>query len=175
MKKFVNGEYLDLTDSEIKEIEDAKERDKAESFHKPLSTDEVIDIILKAQVNKLDIPDQTSVKMMGYYPEFADIIGQTVELGFKFRYNDELYKTIQESLTIQEHYPPGTGTESLYTKIDVLHLGNKYDPVPYNGNMALENGKYYTQDGVMYKCNRDTVNPVYHNLSELVGLYVEVC
>ena len=175
MKKFVNGEYISLTDSEIAEIEDAKEREKAEAFHEPLSTDEVIDIIMKLQVNKLDIPDQTSVKMMGYYPEFADIIGQTVELGFKFRYNDELYKTIQASLTIQGHYPPGTGTESLYTKIDILHLGNKYDPIPYSGNMALENGKYYIQYDIMQKCTRDTINPVYNDLSELVGLYVEVC
>lgn len=175
MKKFVNGKYINLTDSEIAEIEDAKERDKAESLHEPLSTDEVIDIVLKAQINKIDIPDETSVKMMGYYPDFADIIGQTVELGFKFRYNNELYKTIQASLTIQGHYPPGTGTESLYTKIDILHLGNKYDPIPYSGNMALENGKYYTQYDIMYKCTRDTINPVYNDLSELVGLYVEVC
>lgn len=175
MKKFVNGKYINLTDSEIAEIEDAKERDKVESLHEPLSTDEVIDIVLKAQINKIDIPDETSVKMMGYYPDFADIIGQTVELGFKFRYNNELYKTIQASLTIQGHYPPGTGTESLYTKIDILHLGNKYDPIPYSGNMALENGKYYTQYDIMYKCTRDTINPVYNDLSELVGLYVEVC
>lgn len=46
--------------------------------------------------------------------------------------------------------------------------------IPYNGNMALEAGKYYTQDGVLYLCNRDTGNPVYHPLSALVGLYVEV-
>ena len=40
--------------------------------------------------------------------------------------------------------------------------------------MALVNGLYYTPGGVLYLCNRDTVNPVYHALSELVGLYVEV-
>ena len=40
--------------------------------------------------------------------------------------------------------------------------------------MALENGKYYIQDGVTYLCNRDTGNPVYNALSELVGLYVEI-
>ena len=39
--------------------------------------------------------------------------------------------------------------------------------------MALESGKYYSQDNVTYLCNRDTGNPVYHALSELVGLYVE--
>lgn len=40
--------------------------------------------------------------------------------------------------------------------------------------MALENGKYYTQSNVVYLCNRDTGNPVYNQLSDLVGLYVEV-
>ena len=47
------------------------------------------------------------------------------------------------------------------------------DPIPYDGNMALEAGKYYIQDYVIYLCNRDTVNPVYNPLAELVGLYVE--
>ena len=31
----------------------------------------------------------------------------------------------------------------------------------------------YSQDGVTYLCNRDTVNPVYNPLRELVGLYVK--
>lgn len=34
-------------------------------------------------------------------------------------------------------------------------------------------GKYYTQDGIVYVCTRDTVNPVYNNLADLVGIYVE--
>lgn len=52
-------------------------------------------------------------------------------------------------------------------------LKMKDDPIPYCGNMALESGKYYSQDGKVYKCTRDTGNPVYNALSELVGLYVE--
>ena len=86
----------------------------------------------------------------------------------------DLYKTIQPELTIQAHYPPGVGTESLYTRIDEAHDGTKYDPIPYDGNMALESGKHYTQSGMTYLCSRDTVNPVYNALSELVGIYVEV-
>ena len=39
--------------------------------------------------------------------------------------------------------------------------------------MALESGKYYSQNSKIYRCTRDTVNPVYNALSELVGLYVE--
>ena len=55
-----------------------------------------------------------------------------------------------------------------------MHDGTKYDPIPYEGNMALVSGKYYIEDNVTYLCNRDTVNPVYNKLSELVGIYVEV-
>lgn len=39
--------------------------------------------------------------------------------------------------------------------------------------MALEQGKYYSQGVVTYLCIRDTGNPVYHDLSALVGLYVQ--
>jgi hypothetical protein len=39
--------------------------------------------------------------------------------------------------------------------------------------MALTAGLYYIQNSVIYHCIRDTVNPVYNPLAELVGLYVE--
>lgn len=48
------------------------------------------------------------------------------------------------------------------------------DPIDYDGNMALEQGKYYRQNNVVYYCNRDTQNPVYQPLSDLVGIYVEI-
>jgi hypothetical protein len=50
----------------------------------------------------------------------------------------------------------------------------KYDPIPYDGNMILEQNKYYIQNDVLYICTRDTINPVYNPLVELIGLYVEV-
>lgn len=67
-----------------------------------------------------------------------------------------------------------TGTEAIWEEICESHDGTKYDPIPYSGNMALEAGKYYSQDGVTYKCTRDTGNPVYSTLAELVGVYVEI-
>jgi hypothetical protein len=52
--------------------------------------------------------------------------------------------------------------------------GTRDNPIPYSGNMALEQGKYYSQDVVVYRFTRDTVNPVYNALKDLVGLYVEI-
>ena len=43
------------------------------------------------------------------------------------------------------HYEPGIGTESMYTRIDEIHDGSEYDPIPYEDNMILVNGLYYTQ------------------------------
>lgn len=37
----------------------------------------------------------------------------------------------------------------------------------------MESGKYYNQGGAVYLCTRDTVNPVYSDLADLVGMYVE--
>lgn len=65
-------------------------------------------------------------------------------------------------------------TLTLYERIDEEHSGTVDDPLRYDGNMALEDGKYYTEGGVLYLCNRDTVNPVYNALADLVGVYVEV-
>ena len=39
---------------------------------------------------------------------------------------------------------------------------------------ALEEGKHYHQEFVIYRCVRSTGQPVYHRLEEMVGLYVEV-
>lgn len=130
--------------------------------------------VLVAQMQAQDLDDAQALTVKAIYPQWQEVIGQTVKQGFKFLYNDILYKVIQpDGLIIQEQYIPGEGTESLYAVINETNAGTQEDPIPYNGNMALENGKYYSQDGVIYLCNRDTEIPVYQALKDLVGLYVE--
>lgn len=108
------------------------------------------------------------------YPTWSECIGKEVTKGFKFNYEDKLYEVIQTSLTVQEQWIPGQGTESLYAEINETNAGTYDDPIPYDNNMQLYNGKYYSQDGVIYKCTRDSGQPLYNPLSQLVGLYVEI-
>lgn len=132
-------------------------------------------IITVAKVSAQSLPDVLALQAAALYDDFEDVVGQTVEQGFKFRYGGKLYKTIQSTLLVQEQYVPGaTGTESLYAEINEQNQGTLNDPIPYNNNMALENGKYYSQNGSIYLCNRDTGQAVYNNLIDLVGLYVEI-
>ena len=127
--------------------------------------------IIEQAMQSIDGNDALTARSL--YPTFESIIGKTVKQGFKFTHGGKLWRTEQPEMTIQEHYAPGMGTESLYSEVCETHAGTLEDPIPYNGNMALESGKYYSQDGKVYRCTRDTGNPVYNALSELVGLYVE--
>lgn len=96
------------------------------------------------------------------------------DAGYKFTYNGDLYKCVHPNPTFQANWVPGVGTESLYTRIDETHAGTLEDPIPYEGNMELTEGLYYSQNGKTYICTRDTGTAVHHALADLVGLYVEV-
>lgn len=169
----MNRVFHPYTEKQLAEKQLEKEKAVLIASRQPMTAFEVMGFIIRAQVNTVDIPDQTSLRMIDYYPTFSEIIGQTVKQGFKFVYGGVLYKTVQADMTIQGHYPPGSGTESLYTRIDLVHTGAIYDPIPYSGNMELFAGKYYIQNEKLYLCNRDTGTPVYHTLADLIGLYVQ--
>ena len=122
----------------------------------------------------LDGSDALAVK--GIYPFWVDLVEMgsvAAEAGFKFVHNGDLYKCVNANPTFQWDWVPGVGTESLYIRIDETHAGTLEDPIPYEGNMELKNGLYYSQDGKIYICTRDTGSPVYHALADLIGLYVE--
>ena len=85
-----------------------------------------------------------------------------------------LYRVLQTHRS-SAAYPPSIYTASLYTEVPRPGQGDTpSNPIQYNNNMALIKDKYYIQNGVVYICIRDTINPVYANLSALIELYVKV-
>lgn len=173
MRIYDNGVYRDMTAEELAQIEKDRYVFEIEEKRRPLTAEEVTALIVTQQINTLTVDGNTALRMKSFYPAFDSIVGQTVKQGFKFTYADKLWSVAQAELTIQAHYLPGTGTESLYTEVCESHLGTLDDPIPYSGNMALTNGLYYIQDSEIYLCIGDTVNPVHNPLAELVGLYVK--
>lgn len=170
MKKLVNGKYVELTADEITAMHREQERAAVEERKRPLSENEVLSMLLRQSVNTITVDDQTALRMTVYYPVFAP--DMVVTVGDRLTYGGKLYRVIYEHTT-QGTWTPDT-SPSLFVRIDETHDGTEFDPIPYDGNMVLEKGKYYTQDGVTYVCTRDTVTAVYHALGELVGMYVEV-
>lgn len=128
---------------------------------------------VRAGIQTMALTDTESLKVKELYPEWESMMGRQVNKDEKYLYDGRLWKVLQQH-TVQETWKPGEGTESLYTEVVESHAGTKEDPIPYNNNMELEEGKYYSQDGVTYICTRDTGIPVYNPLADLVGIYVEV-
>lgn len=124
-------------------------------------------------VNTMSLSDEQSLEIKDLYPEWTSFIGKSLDAGFKVLYEGRLYKVRQQIATVLENQAPSELTAALYEKINETAAGTLEDPIPYNGNMELFEGKYYSQNGVTYKCTRSTGQAVYHDLSALVGIYVE--
>ena len=155
--------YIPYTEAELK-------LQAFERARQPLNELEVLKIMLTQQINTLTVDDKTALRMLHLYPEWA--AGSEYTTGYKAQRGGKLWRCLQTH-TAQAGWEP-ENTASLWEQINETHSGTDADPIPYDGNMALINGLYYYQDGKLYLCNRDTVAAVYHSLSELVGLYVEI-
>lgn len=116
--------------------------------------------------------DQEALELQILYKTWEQQIGKQLNVGEYVQHEGKLYRVLQAH-TAQSTWAPGNGTESLFVVIDKEHAGTLEDPIPYEGNMELFNGKYYIQNEVVYLCTRDSEAPLYHDLSSLVGLYVE--
>lgn len=79
------------------------------------------------------------VEAVSLYPHWA--VGVAYSVDFKVQYGERLYKVIQVH-TSQTDWTPDI-TASLYVEINEIASGTLENPIPYNNNMALEQGKYY--------------------------------
>lgn len=98
--------------------------------------------------------------------------GHQYRTGDRFQYEDKLYKVRQDH-TSQPNWTPDI-TPALCEEVAEEGQGTKDNPIPYNNNMELEEGKYYIQFDVEYYCFRSTGTAVYNDLADLVNIYVNV-
>ena len=165
MRIYDGKNYREMTDDEQLRFAMLDEYERT----RPLTAEEVTAMLIRQQINTLTVDDNTALRMLTFYPEWAADTDYTA--GYKVQRSGRLWRCLQAH-TSQAGWEPENAA-SLWTEVCESHAGTLEDPIPYSGNMALESGKYYSQDGKVYRCTRDTGNPVYNALSELVGLYVE--
>lgn len=129
-------------------------------------------IMKQASSNIQKLSDKEALENMVLYLEFEKLIGKTLPIDYKLIYQDKLYKTIQNDVLVQEQYPPSVETASIYQEINEKNMGTIDDPISYNNNMELEEGKYYIQYDVVYECIRSTETAVFNDLKDLIDIYV---
>ena len=162
--KYVDGELIELTPEE-----------KEQFYH----TDKVIQETLLQTM--MEVSARTS-----FLAELADEKAAMIPLCYDAWTTDKAYKVgdrvecvgklwkCRQAHTSQENQRPSIKSASLWEVIDVEHAGTLEDPIPYDQTMTVYNGKYYLEEGIKYKCVRDSGQPLYATCASLVGNYFEV-
>ena len=114
--------------------------------------------------------DQKALTVKSLYKQWEKQIGNMLDVGEYIQYEDKLYRVLQRHI-VQEVWKPDVGTESLYVVIDKEHEGTESDPIPWKTNMECFNGKYYTEDNVLYLCIRDSGIALHFSIKDLIGNY----
>ena len=131
------------------------------------------------EINNYGLSAAEALQVQSWYPKLFETEGyeegKPIFTGTRVQYNGKLWEVRQDH-NIASHFAPSLATASLWKEVteEGADVGTLENPIPYEGNMALDEGKYYTQEGVTYLCTRSTGVPVYNALKDLVGIYVSV-
>ena len=166
MQIFNPSEEMILTDGWVEYIPEPKQRKKT-----PYEISQ--EIVLEQYNQRTDIPNQEALDRMVVIYDWSKYIGQVLKQGQVCVYEDKVWRSRQEH-TVLEVYPPSKDTASLYEVIEKIHTGEKDDPIPYAPPMEIFDGKYYSENGILYLCTRNSDTALTHELSSLVGLYVSI-
>ena len=139
----------------------------------PTITDQLRDMVLEQYNGRTDITDEEALKRPLLVYSWDTYMGKSLAAGQVVSHDGKLWRVRQDVAAVLDNQPPSLATAALYEVIEVEPAGTQDDPIPYTPPMEIFNGKYYTQGGVLYKCTRDSGQALTHNLSDLVGLYVE--
>lgn len=166
---FSDPTFIELLNSEEWTSTEEEQPVINRQFSRLLALDE-LDKEATEEINTYDLSPSEALQVKDRYPEWE--VGIDVVKGCKYQYGEDLWEVLQGHKT-QENWKPSLATASLWKVVVEDHEGIEDDPIPYTPPMELFNGKFYTQDGVKYKCTRDSGTPLSHDLKDLVGTYVE--
>ena len=132
----------------------------------------VQELVVKQYNERTDISNEEALDYMAIIYPWEYYLDKVLTEGMMVTYEDKPWR-VRQTHTPLEVYPPSLATASLYEAIDKEHSGEADDPIPYTPPMELYAGKYYIEDGVIYRCTRNSEVALSHNLSALLGIYVE--
>lgn len=119
----------------------------------------------------VELPDEKAAMIPLCYDAWTK--DKAYKVGDRVECDGKLLKC-RQAHTSQENWRPSIETASLWETINVQNAGTLEDPIPYDQTMTVYNGKYYLEEGIIYKCIRDSGQPLYATCASLVGNYFEV-
>lgn len=166
---FSDPSFVELLNSEEWTYSEGEQPVINRQFSRLLALDE-LNKEATEEINTYDLSPSEALQVKDHYPEW--VAGIMVKAGERYSSDNVLWECIKEHTT-QDNWKPSMATASLWKTVDEDHKGTIDDPIVYIPPMEIFKDKYYIQNGVIYKCTRNSEQPLTHDLSALVGLYVE--
>ena len=149
MYKLVNGEKMEMTAEEIAALQEETKLLNAVRQNQPMTESEVSRLLIAQQINTITVDDQTALRMVEFYPEWAACVAYTAE--YKVQHGGKLWRCLQNH-TSQEGWEPES-TPSLWAKVlipdpDMIPEWEQPDSTnPYSaGDKVAHNGKTWVSD-----------------------------
>lgn len=149
MKIYTNGIIRDMTEEEIAAIEAEAAKFEAYERTRSLTAEEVTRLLITQQINGLTVDDNTALRMLEFYPEWAADVDYTA--GYKVQHGGRLWRCVQAH-TSQDGWEP-ENAPSLWAKVlipDETVIPEWEQPDSTNayskGDKVTHNGKTWVSD-----------------------------
>ena len=163
LEGMTDAEYEDYIEPEpteyVKEVPDA--------------SDIVSQLKELAQTQVEALTDDEAKKVPALFPLWET--EKAYAVGDRVWYQASLYKCVQAH-TSQSAWNPKDAV-SLWANVSEESQeadGSREHPFAWESGMTSYNGKYYTEEGILYLCIRDSGNPLYFPISSLIGTYFQI-
>ena len=113
MYKLVNGEKMEMTAEEIAALQEETKLLNAVRQKRPMTESEVTAMLIRQQINSLTVDDNTALRMVEFYPEWAVGVDYTAE--YKVQRSGKLWRCLQDH-TSQDGWEPESAP-SLWAKV----------------------------------------------------------
>lgn len=147
--KILNGIKVEMTPEEITAMQAEQAAYEAYERTRPLTESEVSHLLIAQQINTLSVDDNTALRMVEFYPEWAAGVAYTAE--YKVQRSGKLWRCLQDH-TSQDGWEPDSAP-SLWAKVlipDETVAPEWEQPDSTNpyiaGNKVTHNGKTWVSD-----------------------------
>lgn len=173
--EFDSQEFTDLMNSEA--WTHGEDYQQPNEDYAKIKAMQILTARITKEINTMNLSNTEALSVKEFHPVWNEN-SLSINKGDKYQHNGKLYEADQAH-TSEANFSPDR-MSSIWHVVVEDHDGTLEDPIPYNEElnplwqgMILEEGKYYTQSGTVYKCTRDSGIKLTQNLADLVGHYVE--
>lgn len=132
------------------------------------------EIVLEQYNSRTDIEDKEALDRAIVIYNWDKYIGKSLKTGQVVVHDERVYRVRQDIPIVLDKQYPSLDTAAIYEVIELVATGEKDDPIKYEPPMEIFKDKYYLEEDSKYLCTRDSGIALSHNLSSLIGLYVEL-